>query len=128
MMSLTLGIANVGGEPCTLAPPSSARLVDARDGHLLAASPPGHLALSAITIRPTRALGEEDYTAPAGSAYVWLLWNWRIDTACVVYDPPLVTVVVAFPEFELETSAPVKFGPCEGQIAIMGFARIPPGD
>ena len=58
-----------------------------------------------------------------------MLWTWRgAQGPCAVYDPPLVTVVATFAQFELEASAPIKFGVCEGTLGIMGFERVQSAD
>ena len=130
MMSFGLGIANRGAAPCSLPPPASVRFLDPADGRLLAASNPGNRTFAPITLQPTRALGTVDVNSPEGSGYIWMLWSWRAgaDGACVVYDPPLVTVVATCPEFQLEAPAPIKLGPCSGQVGIAGFALVPSRD
>ncbi len=58
-----------------------------------------------------------------------MLWTWRGDQGpCAVYDPPLVTVVATFAEFQIEAPAPIKLGVCEGSLGIAGFERVQPAD
>lgn len=127
MMSSTLSIANRGAAPCSLSPPTSVSFVDPSDGRVLATSGPNRRAWDPVTIRPTRALAVDEHSFPAGSGYVWLLWTWRgTNGPCVLYDPPLVTIVATFAEFQLTAPAPIKFGVCEGTLGIQGFGRVPP--
>ena len=130
MMSLSLIVANLGPYACALPPPISVSFRDPTNRHLLADSNRLARDLTLTTIRPTRPLRIDDVSPPAGSGYIWMLWTWRTpaEGACVLYDPPLVTVVATFAEFELEASAPIKLGVCEGTLGIAGFGRIPPAD
>ena len=129
MMSSFLSIANLGTSACSLPPPSSVRFVDPADGRTLATSRPDNRVRRPVTLRPTRALAEDEHSPPAGSGYIWMLWTWRgAQGPCAVYDPPLVTVVATFAQFELEAPAPIKFSVCEGTLGIMEFGRVQPAD
>lgn len=129
MMSSFLSIANLGASACSLPPPTSVSFLDPSDGRTLAASRLPNRVRDPVTIRPTQAIAEDGHGPPAGSGYIWMLWTWRGDQGpCAVYDPPLVTVVATFAEFELEAPAPIKFGVCEGTLGIMGFERVQPAD
>ena len=129
MMSSFLSIANLGTSACSLPPPSSVRFVDPADGRTLATSRPDNRVRRPVTLRPTRALAEDGHSPPAGSGYIWMLWTWRgAQGPCAVYDPPLVTVVATFAQFELEAPAPIKFSVCEGTLGIMEFGRVQPAD
>jgi hypothetical protein len=127
MMSMTVVVSNTGSSACRLSSPETVRLLD-RAGVELArfdASRPDGVA-PYVDLPPTPpGATDSPYDVP-GTAYVWLVWTWRTDTACHRLEPPDSTIRVAFPGgIQIDAPASIKLAPCSRSHQIAGFGPVP---